>query len=362
MDMYHLEVKHKICWSSVFVGVISSILLALLLSGLFLIFGIGEKGLFNINSPFLLNFSMPLLSLICLVLTMALGGWLAGHFANYRGALHGFLVWAILSIITLLSVYSIYYKQTASALSPSSASLQQNLARGVNASAGDNAPQLLDGNADNFINNLYKDINSLLGSVNLPFLKPDQLESLANQAQQTINQAWSDINIYPAQKKKILDYLITHLNESKNKLNEIKSVDQEKIMTFLKEKGVTGEKSQDIAKKAISTYKAVVDLFDEKLDNVSKSLKDNEATASLAPAGSSYTASSFDPSLSPLKNKYGLWKLGVALLLGGLLSVLFGFLGARSNCPYCHFGDYNVSESSSRKTTKRKSDKNIRDE
>ncbi|WP_370930818.1 TIGR04086 family membrane protein [Bartonella sp. DGB1] len=332
----YFEQKHKICWSSIFVGVISAIILTLIISMFLYLLGWEIGGIMESNSNNRPAFFITWTMILVIIIAMAVGGWISGHFANYSGALHGFLTWAILSIIAILSIYYFFNRVSNNGNNSPYFMMQSSLTENKEKS---DIPQLIDGKFNDIINELYKDINKLLGNINLHFLQPDKLESLVNQTQQTINQAWSDIYIYPAQKKKIIDYLINNLQQSKLTLNNLQSFDQEKVIDILVKNGFNSDKAKDAVTKAADAYKTVLQFLEEKIEDTTKTIKNNGEKATFSPKYN-YSLNSWgigeDNSDSyDMNDASSLWRFIIGLIIGGLLSILFGFLGAQFNCRYC---------------------------
>lgn len=140
------ELKGRVSWGSVFGGVMTVLAISILLSilstsiGLFMLDPLSDHPASGIGT------TVGIGSAVALIVSMSIGGFIAGKLAGLDGMIHGFLVWATTLIVaTIIGIMMAVgaAKLTANVLG-SVSSVVGNVLSGIGSAAGSGVSALSD--------------------------------------------------------------------------------------------------------------------------------------------------------------------------------------------------------------------------
>lgn len=317
----------KVFWSSVFAGVIAVIAISILLSMLATSLGFSMVEPLS-DDPVNGVGSSVIVWAICILISLASGGYLAGRLVSSAGMIHGFLVWATTLIIALFfggMLISGVLSITGSAIN-SMASVTGNIATGAtsvmsNSFSGisDSDSTLLDNLMDKTDSKDMKDnVLRALHKSNIPSLQPEFLEKQLQEAKNDIGAAVKQMALNPDNSDSILQELIDKL---KNRGETItKDVDRNSLVKVLSDNtSYSQSEINQIADNIINAKNKAAAQFNEQLNNVQQGLEQfkQQALVTADQTTSTLAKSSLVAFFS--------------LLLGCIVSSIAGAYGARKN-------------------------------
>lgn len=322
--------RHWVSWSVIFVGMLVAFIVSIILS--FLIAAVSNKGLnFNILASLLSpNISFSWSNSLVILISLAVGGWIAGHFAGYSGMMHGFLTWGLtMFFLLLIGVLTQFAPQKNNPLI--------NIGRG---GIQIDIPSIKDNEIAESLRDFNGELKKLFRNVDLSNVQNVDFNSLLGQVQQNITQSLRDANVYPAQSQAIISNLVNRLSGWSKQLDN--HLDANKVLPFLKATGMTDNEAVSVLKKADSLYGQLTSLIKERLGGVqddllkSKSMMNNQANRlqnniPLVNSGNNFS----NPYYSPFQQnrlKYSFWRSFITFIMSGIITSYAGLLGARSHC------------------------------
>ena len=226
MNTIDTSFKKRISWASIFAGVLTTLAISFLLSLLGM--ALGFSMLDPMSNTDVTNGSGTAVSIwagLSLLVSLGLGGYIAGRLAGLDGAIHGFLTWALSLIIGLfisVSTLSGALSMTGSALG-SIGSATGNLASSVGKGSADLVKSIdfdsIMPNTDNLADSTNKNVVDALKKSNIPQLQPNYLNSQLDWAKQQTQQAVKDIAMNPQQGDQIIDQLVKKLKDRAQSIN-----------------------------------------------------------------------------------------------------------------------------------------------
>lgn len=338
--MAHLDVDRRfsaISWGSVFAGALTVLAVSLLLSLLSSALGLGQVDATS-NDPLAgVGAAFGWSSALFLLISLAAGGYLAGYLSGVAGWVHGFLTWAIALLIAAYLSFSAIggainvtgsVVSGAASVTGTAASVAGQAVGGVGSAVGSAVTGLAKHLENSDLNidgdDTIAQLKRAAQQANFDALQPQLLEQQLAGAKDDIGTAAQDLASNPTNYEAIAKSLVEKLRERvKTVRAEVKRDDVVKAIsdnTTLSESEV-----QQAADRAIELYNKAANRAGEQLDAIERNITAAQArldelkTQALLQADRTAAAAA----------KASLWAFFGALI-GGIVAVLFGAIGARS--------------------------------
>ncbi|WP_019220189.1 TIGR04086 family membrane protein [Bartonella florencae] len=335
-----LETKYPffqtpISWSAIFAGLVTALATSICLSFLVAALGFGQMD-FTSSTPFGGSFlSFGIGSLIVMLISLALGGFVAGRFAETSGSLHGFLTWAL---ITLLMTFQAIHVVSSTAKIGTKTALENSsiIQQTVDSFKTNISPLLAKLNSEDFANFLTKnsedginfeqlgnELRSLLNKSDIPALNPERLKQSYQAALSDIGEAITAFKKDPSHYRKTLKNLGERLSDRLEDLTT--KFDRSDIINALIKDGMPRADAQTATNRALHVYqkaeekttkaiKALEEWAETLSDNLKDTIKGSQKTVTRLSHGGS---------------KIGWWGF-LGSLIGAVISSIFGYYGYRS--------------------------------
>lgn len=226
------ELKGRVSWGSVFGGVMTVLAISILLSilstsiGLFMLDPLSDHPASGIGT------TVGIGSAVALIVSMSIGGFIAGKLAGLDGMIHGFLVWATTLIVaTIIGIMMAVgaAKLTANVLG-SVSSVVGNVLSGIGSAAGSGVSALSDQAKELFgdINfdtdlkgeDIPKDIRSALAKSNIKELQPDYLQNQLSEIKDDLGKAVKQAVASPQDADNIMSKFMDKLQQRASKITQ----------------------------------------------------------------------------------------------------------------------------------------------
>ncbi|QEE12645.1 TIGR04086 family membrane protein [Bartonella krasnovii] len=324
-----------ISWSAIFAGLLTALATSICLSFLVAALGLSQMD-FTSSNPFEGSFfSFGIGSLIVTLISLALGGFVAGRFAESSGALHGFLTWALLTLLMTLQaihVVSSTAKIGAQAALENSSMLQQTVdsfktkvAPLLTKLNSEDFAKFLTKNSDNGINfdKLRDELRTVLNKSDIPALNPERLKTSYQAALSDIGEAITAFKNDPSYYRTTLKNLEERLSDRIEDLTA--KFNRSDIINALMNDGMTRADAQTAANKAIHVYQRA----EEKTAKAIKVLEERTETLSDNLEGAIKGAKNTATKVTNTASKMGWWGF-LGSLIGAIISSVLGYYGYRS--------------------------------
>ncbi|MBB5073303.1 hypothetical protein HNQ69_000407 [Bartonella callosciuri] len=324
-----------ISWSAIFAGLVTALAISICLSFLVAALGLNQMDLTSsipLKGSFL---SFGIGSLIVTLISLALGGFVAGRFAESSGILHGFLTWALLTL--LMTIQAIYLISSATSLGTKVAventsmiqqgvyNLKANLGPLLSKLNGESFEKFLHEKKDHGVDfdKLRNELHTLLNKSEIPALNPDRLKQSYQAALKDIGSTVTAFKNDPSQYRTYLKDLSDRLSNHAQAITT--KFDKSDIINALMNNGMTRADAQTTANNALYLYQTAevktqkaIKALEEQTETLSKKLddtiKDMRHTADKAVTKASHM---------------GWWGF-LGSLLGAIICSVFGYYGYRS--------------------------------
>lgn len=226
------ELKGRVSWGSVFGGVMTVLAISILLSilstsiGLFMLDPLSDHPVSGIGT------TVGIGSAVALIVSMSIGGFIAGKLAGLDGMIHGFLVWATTLIVaTIIGIMMAVgaAKLTANVLG-SVSSVVGNVLSGIGSAAGSGVSALSDQAKELFgdINfdtdlkgeDIPKDIRTALAKSNIKELQPDYLQNQLSEIKDDLGKAVKQAVASPQDADNIMSKFMDKLQQRASKITQ----------------------------------------------------------------------------------------------------------------------------------------------
>ncbi|WP_332060727.1 TIGR04086 family membrane protein [Bartonella sp. CB74] len=326
----------SISWSAIFAGLVTALATSICLSFFVAALGLGQIDPYS-SSPFGGSFlSVGIGSLIVMLFSLASGSFIAGRFAQISGALHGFLTWALLTLLmtiqATLLVSSVASLSAQAALENNSGAPQSTLPLGtshppvltkLNIEEFEHLLQDPNNNG-HFFDQLRSDLRTLLNKSDISALNSDRLQEFYKAAVHEIN---STITAY----KKDPTHYHTYLKNLSDRLSNraqtmIANINQKEVINSLIHNGMTPSEAQTTANHALHVYQTA----EEKTEQAIKALEE-QAHKLFTQLDNASTKDARDTANKAAKaaSSIGWWGF-LGGLIGAIISSIFGYYGYRS--------------------------------
>ncbi|WP_254492333.1 TIGR04086 family membrane protein [Bartonella sp. B1099] len=331
-----LETKYSffhtpISWSAIFAGLVTALAVSICLSFLIAALGLSQMD-FTSSSPFRGSFlSMGIGSLIVMVISLASGGFVAGRFAEISGALHGFLTWALITLLmTFQAIHVISHTAnlSAKAVGKSTSMIEQtvdNLPSLLAKLNSENFEKFFAENRDNGINfdKLGNELRTLLKKSDILALNPERLKQTYQAALNDIGSAITAFKNDPSHYRTTLKNLGNTLSNRLETLTE--KFDQSGIIKALMNNGMSRTEAQTTATRAVQLYQGA----EEKTEQTLKALEKQADTLSQKLDARAKDALHIADKATTKASHMGWWGF-LGSLIGAIISSICGYYGYRS--------------------------------
>ncbi|WP_375693779.1 DUF3792 domain-containing protein [Bartonella sp. AP88HLJMH] len=324
-----------ISWSAIFAGLVTALATSICLSFLVAALGLSQMD-FTSSTPFEGSFlSFGVGSVIVTLISLALGGFVAGRFAETSGILHGFLTWALITLLMTLQAIHVVSStakigaktalENSSMVQQTVDSLKNNISPILANLNSESLEQFFAKNSDNDINfdQLRSELHSLLNKSDIPALNPDRLKQTYQAALNDIGSAITAFKNDPSYYRTTLKNLGERLSDRVEDLTT--KFDRSDIINALIKDGMSRSDAQTAANHAVQLYQRAeektekaIKAFEEQAETLSDNLEDTIKGAKNTATKATKTASNM-----------GWWGF-LGSLVGAIISSVFGYYGYRS--------------------------------
>lgn len=226
------ELKGRVSWGSVFGGVMTVLAISILLSvlsssiSLFMFNPLSDHPASGIGT------TVGIGSAVALIVSMSIGGFIAGKLAGLDGMIHGFLVWATTLIVAtvLAAMMAIGAAKLTVNVLGSVSSVVGNVLSGIGSAAGSGISALSDQAKDLFgdINfdtdvkgeDIPKDIRTALAKSNIKELQPDYLQNQLSEIKDDLGKAVKQAVASPQDADNIMSKFMDKLQQRASKITQ----------------------------------------------------------------------------------------------------------------------------------------------
>lgn len=275
----------RVSWGSIIGGVVSALAVSLLMSLLGTAIGFGMIDPMSSDPVGGVGTTFGIWSGVSLLISLAVGGFVAGRLAGFAGYIHGFLVWASsLIIAVLLSVMAI---GGAAHLAGSAVSSVSSVTGSALSGAGDIAGGLAHGVGDltGKIDERFRlsdhfdqqdisgDVRQALQKSGIPALQPDYLDQQLQAAHQDMMKAFDTVRQDPRQFDQAAQQFITSLKQRVEGLSQ--QIDRNAAVTALVNNGqMSQQQAEQTIDQAIQRYQQTISAARDRFNQVEQQVND----------------------------------------------------------------------------------------
>lgn len=330
----------RVSWGSIIAGVVTVIAVSLLLTTLGTSLGLS---LLSPQSDDVINGAdkaVLIWSVISIVLSLALGGFVAGRLAGADGTIHGFLSWAtsllVASVLGFAAAGGVLHMagSAVGAVTSAANSAVSGLgtaagkAAGATADIGQNIADKFGLNTQLSNQQAESPVLYALRNSNIKELQPEFLQSQLEAAGQDVAAAVKDLAVNPGNSNVVLDELS---NKLKSRVETVsKSVDRDEVRKALAE---NTSLSPEEADKAIDNFIQARNKTVAEVSNRINQLQEKLNDAKLQYAEFKKQAKEKADAAARAASKIALWSF-IALLAGAVISALAGLWGVNTHPAY----------------------------
>ncbi|WP_330169141.1 DUF3792 domain-containing protein [Bartonella grahamii] len=324
-----------ISWSAIFAGLVTALATSICLSFLVAALGLSQMD-FSSSTPFEGSFlSFGVGSVIVTLISLALGGFVAGRFAETSGTLHGLLTWALITL--LMTLQAIHVVSSTAKIGAKTAlennsmiqqtvdSLKTNISPILAKLNSENVEKFFEKNSDNDINfdQLGNELRTLLNKSDIPALNPNRLKQTYQAALNDIGSAITAFKNDPSHYRTTLKNLGERLSDRVEDLSA--KFDRSDIIKALMTDGMTRADAQTAANRAVQLYQSA----EEKTEKAIKALEERAETLSDNLEDTIKSAKNTATKATKTASNIGWWGF-LGSLIGAIISSVFGYYGYRS--------------------------------
>lgn len=304
----------RISWSAVTAGVVIAMIVSLLLSLLGTAIGSATIDPLQQANPLDgLGKGAAIWAVVSGVIALFVGGWVSGRLAHREGALHGILVWASVSLLTVYLVSSAVTGVVRGGLSLAGSGLSA-LGSGIAQMApavGDTVKEQLRQQGIDFnTSDLQNQLEAAMRQTGKPELDPANVKQQARATQQDANNTAQAAAQNPQQADQQLGNLIDRIKAKGDQAWD--AADRQAMVNLIKARtGKSDEEANQMVDQAQQAYQQAYAKFQQlKADAEQKAREAADVTAKRVSQGS--------------------WLLLISLLISGLVAAGAGMLGRRT--------------------------------
>lgn len=222
--------KGRISWGAIIGGVITVLAISILLSILSTSIGFYKLDPLSNEPASGVGTAVGIITVISLILSLACGGFVAGKLAGCDGVIHGFLVWATTTIVTVIMVVMLASGavRLAGNVLGSVASVAGHAVSGVGSAIGHGASALgdqvqhvfgeIDFNSDADMGQVRQDVRQALRKSGVRELQPEYLEREYDAIRKDFSRSLRKLVTNPNDADKVIDGFTSRLEERTEKV------------------------------------------------------------------------------------------------------------------------------------------------
>lgn len=321
---------HLISWRSIIAGVVAALAVSIVMATLGTALGFSVINPAS-DSPLAgLGTAIGLWSILSIVVSLAVGGFVAGYFSRARGGEHGFMVWSTVLVVAAafsgLAVGSA--ARTVGAVAGGVGSGAAAVAGAVGEGAAGLASVAIDGLRDNV--NLDLDANELRGNVaqvlqdtGIPTLQPSYLQGRMADARSDFRSALNQLNLDSGNFQQVMTGFI---DKQRERLHGITAgVDRDAAVTALMEsRGMSRDEAERAVDNALTAYHTVAARAEQAMNEAQIQIEDARDHLAVMAARAQERADE----LASFAARSALMA-AVALVIGAVVCCLAGMYGSR---------------------------------
>lgn len=324
-------------WSSILAGAVSALAIWLFMAVIGLALGLKAVEPKAEDPTSGLGKTLGFWSLLSILTSISAGAFMAGLFAASRGVAHGFLVWALTTIV--LAVYGGHAVGAAvrglfSALrslgsgAATMAKAATAAGKGMAEAASGALSQLQDNlqlnlDLDKISDKLNDNITSVLKDTGSQTLQPEYLKRQLREVKGDFRKLARQVALHPANASQII---ADFMNSEKGRLQDLtKDLDKDTaITTLMNNRQIPREEAETMVNNAIGAYEQVVEQAQETLADLNEQIAEiKDHLKEMADVARDKADKMADSAAK------GAAAVAVSIILAALLSAGFGYLGTK---------------------------------
>ena len=282
LDNYSKD--NKISWGSIIAGGISFAAVFTVLSLLIGAFGLGIFSPNNENPFNSMGTGVAVATIVVLIVSFCVSGFIAGAFSKGQSSLHGFMSWA-LSILLLfalvinmisgvLGVADSAFEKTFDTAGNVAGSVASTTAKG----AGNSLSSVADSISEVDTQELQSDIEGTLSETDVKELQPDYLKNELDQSKDEITEAGKEILVNPDNSDKIIQDLSHSLGKKAKNIRD--SVDKDTIKEEVyKNSDLSAKESEEAVDNIYNGLDKASNKASDQIENAKNNLEDAKKDA-----------------------------------------------------------------------------------
>lgn len=294
------DLKRRVSWGSVFGGVMTVLAISILLSLLSSAIGLYMFSPLSDHPTSGIGTSIGIWTAIALIVSMIMGGFIAGKLAGVDGMIHGFLVWAttLIAAAILGIMITIGAAKLTMNILGSVTSLVGNVASGVGSVAGsgisalsDKAEDLfgnIDFTTDSNDNQIPANVRKILTQSGVKELQPDYLQKQMQEVKTDLEKSVKKIVANPEDADNIINAFLNrlqkradHITDNVDRNDLAKAIANNTNMTKA-EANETIDQYMDIMNKATDEAKEQIENLRQSLQQAAQEWKEMKHQALVA--------------------------------------------------------------------------------
>lgn len=330
-----LSETKNISWGSIIAGVFTVLAISILLSvlgsslGFTMVDPTADDPVNGIGTAFIIW------SVLSFIVSLGLGGYIAGRLASCTGAIHGFLVWATTLIMYVLfsSFLAIGMMKVAGSAIGAVGSATSSMASGIKSTVSEGAAGL--GNTvESIFSNVDVDTNisqadvknnikKILEDTGIDTLQPDFLKAQLTKSANDVKAAIKQIALDPENADGIISELTNRLKDRSQKITA--NVDKEAVVNAIQNNTeLNRQEAEQVVNNYLKARKNIQQSVEERIAEAQDMLQKANAKYQELKQEAKEQAEQAAKEMA----KLSLWSF-IALLIGAIISTLGGCCGSR---------------------------------
>lgn len=307
----------RISWSAVIAGVVLAMIVSLILSLLGTAIGTSAIEPLQEGNPVAgMGTSAGIWVIVSAVIALFVGGWAAGRLAHREGALHGLLVWATVSLLTVYLVSSAVTGVVRGGLNLAGSGISaigSGIAQVAPSVGGKIQDQLKQQGIDFNLNDIQGELEQAMRQTGKPELNPDAVKQDAQNVQQDAKNTAQNSMSAPQQADTQLSGLLDRIKAKGDKAWD--AADREAMVNLIKARtGKSDAEANQMVDQVQQSYREAYAKYQQlKADAEQKAREAADVAAKRVSQAS--------------------WILLITLVISGLVAAGAGMLGRRLQPP-----------------------------
>lgn len=321
----------KISWGSVIAGLFTVIAITILLS----ILGTGLG--FSIIDPYAdsptsgVGMTFLIWSVVSFLISIFLGGYVAGRLAASTGAIHGFLVWATTLVLSV--IFSSFIVVGMIKIAGATISAAGSIASGAASITKQGVSSLTEANENLFADiNINSDVDqtqvsdeirTILQKTDIPTLQPDYLKQQLSESASDVKRAVKLIALNPNEANNVIANLSNDLKKRSEAISS--NIDKESVVKAIqKNTNMNSHEAETLVNNYLQARENIKKTVMQRLDDAQQSIEKAKVDYKEFKEKAKEKA---DGAATQMV-KIALWSF-IALLIGAILSSIAGCCGVK---------------------------------